>query len=594
MPTYTGEVETNKEYQGNVVIRFGGKYYAIRLPDSGLFIPYPRSVAVSSLVLNPTRIDPKSVTTTIASYSFKLLDKDGFVSRVVKDRAASVIGADVEIWLGRSGVNMPFSSYYKMPTTRLSGVSKSDGGYSFSTKETTDRMNRPVFDDFTRLSGDILAGTSTIIAKDDISNFPSSGAFKLGSEIVTYTGKNNATKTFTGCARGAFSTTPDAHEDNTTIYHAGLISSVNPLNILLQLLISGGGGGSYDVLADGLGISNTLIDVAAVESIRDEIFPDEEFSLAVSNVANALQYIEQQLLSPLNVRFTYSRETGLLTLVVLDKAQFVNEEDVIDHDTITQHPKMDIKDSEIVNKLTINWDYDEGTGQYRETTVYVDQDSIDLYGLRAVGPFEWKGVSSQSFVDAFAAAFLERLSTPSPGVEVRTQMDKSLLNIGDKSILETTLLPDDAGALNFASNMEVVSRSVNWQNGEVTLKLAYTSFTGFRLGYISPSDTIDAVTAQDVVELGAGRGSYWQVGWKVLLWDNNADAYTADAVNTILAIDGDEITFADAWATALVSGQHRIKFADYDDVVSSQKRYAFAGINGQDFSPSEKVYTIAP
>ncbi len=592
MATYREEVATEKNYIGNVVIKIEGRYFAVRKPDSGLDINYPHSNCVSSLVLNPTQLSPKSVTTAIGSNSLKLLDKEGVVSLLIKDRAANFIGKDIEIYLGRSGTGMDFSEYEQLPITRISKANKVDSAYTISTKESTDRMNRPVFDAATRLSGSILAGTTIIIAKDDISKFPASGSFYFNNELVDYASKDDDTKTFFGCARGAGGTVGLDQEDDEKIYLAEVVTD-NPINIILKLLISNGGGGTYDVLKDGLGIAPSLIDIAEIESIRDSLFEDVEFTLALYNVDNALKYIEQQLLAACNVRFT-SSENAKLTLAALDRAVFVDEINVLDHDSITKHPTLNIQDTNIVNKITINWDFDEATGKYRNVSTYEDEDSIAAYG-KSTSPLtlSLKGVKEQDFVDDLAEVMLERLATPYPEIDVNTQMDKSLLQLGGKTRLITDLLANEFGDLNFASDMEIISRGINWQTGDVSFKLAYTSYTGRRLGYIAPSDTFLAVHTQDEVELNAGRGSYWVKGWKVRLWDNIANGYTADEVNEIAAVVDDIVYFVNPWATTLTT-DHRLKFCDYDEATESQRRYAFVSIDNQNFSRTGKQYTIAP
>lgn len=59
-----------------------------------------------------------------------------------------------------------------------------------------------------------IAGAGTVAeieVDDDISGFPDSGFLLIGSEIFTYTGKNNYEKTFTGCTRAQRGTSAAAH-----------------------------------------------------------------------------------------------------------------------------------------------------------------------------------------------------------------------------------------------------------------------------------------------------------------------------------------------------------------------------------------------
>jgi len=68
----------------------------------------------------------------------------------------------------------------------------------------------------TLLDGDI--GTSnTTINVDDAGSFPTTGYITIGTEAVSYTGKTATS--FTGCTRGADSTTASTHSDNDAVNH---------------------------------------------------------------------------------------------------------------------------------------------------------------------------------------------------------------------------------------------------------------------------------------------------------------------------------------------------------------------------------------
>lgn len=599
--SYETKIRDDKEYIGNVVVRFLGEYFTLWNPDSGLVVKSTYKNLVGSLVLNPTTIDPKKVSTTIASYSVKLTDVGNVISELVKLSGEDLVGQPVDIWLGRvkagaQDTALDFADYFKLPTTRIKEISRQDNAYTFKTTEETDRMNRPIYDTKTRLSGTVLAATTTFSVKDAIDDFPASGFLKIRNEFVGYTAKDNTLKTFTGLTRGEFSTLPDDYDDNEAVLIAEQVSG-NPITTILKILISNGGGGAYDTLKDGLGIDPDLIDLVEIEAIRDELFPNVSFVSHLYDIDSALNELETEFLAPLNLRFTYSKDSKL-TLAVLDKARFVDEVDVVDDDTVTSFPKWTVNDNKITNQIEIDWDYNEATAKYAQRTVFVDDDSVAAYGKKSSLKLKFKSLraslSGQDFVNTFGAALLSRLSYPIPEIEVSTQIDKSLLNIGDKTLLRSSNLPNASGKLNFAEEMEVISRSINYQTGDVKLKLAFTSFTGVRSCYIAPSDTIQVVTAQDVVEVGAGKGDLWGVGWKVKLWDNVAHEYTADATNEIASIDGDEITFVDPWATTLIASQHRLKFPFFDEASEDQKRYCFISPDGLDFSNSEKSYKIVP
>jgi hypothetical protein len=67
------------------------------------------------------------------------------------------------------------------------------------------------------LDGAITAGQTTITL-DSVWQFPTTGTLLIDSEQITYTGTNTSSNQITGCTRGANSTTPATHSDNTAVY----------------------------------------------------------------------------------------------------------------------------------------------------------------------------------------------------------------------------------------------------------------------------------------------------------------------------------------------------------------------------------------
>jgi len=587
---YTSEVKLEKKYIGNVVIQIASNYFAIRQPDSGLVISSPYDKCVSSLLLNPTQIDLRKVTTTISTFSFRLLDKDGIITALVLGDAAALIGQEVRIFLGRSETGMSFSEYYELPRTDIKKCDHSDNTYNFSTSEKTERMAKPIYDKKSALSVDILIGTTIWTMRDSLATFPSSGFLKVDNEFVSYSGVDLVLNRFTGVIRGELNSTPAVHSANAD---TSLVETVtdNPLNIILKILISGGGGGAYDTLQSGLGISNALIDIAGIEALRDDLFIGVSYTLSIYDVDSALKFLEDELLMPNNLRFTNSLSSKV-TLAILDKARFVEEDDIIDENTMTKYPKWSIDGAKVTNVLVVNWGFNEGTGKYEKRDRKTDAASILTYREQTALTFNFKGIKSaaggQALVDDFSDRLLARLSTPSPDVSINTHIDKSLQNVGDKAYLVSSQIPAADGTLNFASNLEITSRSINLTNGDVSLKLAFTSFTNIRSGFIAPSDSVFGITSQKIITLAAGRGAYYLAGWQIRLWDNVSQVYLADAINTIESVSADVITFQNNWTTTLATGNHRIRFADYDDVIESQRRYCFLSANGANFTFDNK------
>lgn len=597
MGTYLESLST-KQYTPNVVILLNGVYQAIREPDSGLtLLPEYKSNdgrgLLANCIINPTEFDLRQVSTTVSSNSFKLADKNLAITRLIKDRAQDFVGKQVQIFIGRTGVGMDFADYLPLAPTIVNKVDRQDNFYSFATEERTKRIDKPIYQILTRLDGAILSSTTTsILVKDDISSFPASGIFKIDDEFIGYDSKNDSTKQFFGLVRGVGTSIPANHDDNVDILFTEKVTG-NPIDILLKLLISKSGTNvnGYDVLVDGCGIDESLIDVSGMQTIRDAIFMNANFDLTFYKLSSALTTIETEILGPCNLRFTFSLDAKL-TIAVLDKAVFVDEEKIIDANTVTREPTWSVDSNYIVNEIDIDWGFHEGKGIFQNRSVYKDEQSISDFGLQQPISFSFKGPTTQAFVDDFANRLLARLSNPTPRITVETQIDKSILGMADKVILQGLRVPASNGTLQFAQELEILSRAINHETGDVKFKLAFTSFTDVRSCYIAPSDTINAVNSQSEIELAAGRGDAYEIGWVMRLWDNLAGDYTADPVNTILDITGDVLTFENNWATPLVANQHRIKFCDYDDASENQKRYCFIADNLLDFPDNTKSYKI--
>lgn len=623
MSTYLEAVQAEKKYTGNVVIQIGTDYFSIREPDSGLSIAAPYRECIFSLVLNPTTIDIRKVTTTISSFSFRLLDKDGIITALVLGDAVNLIGQEVRIFLGRSDVGMDFADYFELPRTYINKCDHGDNSYNFVCTEQTERMAKPIYKFESALAVDILAGTTTWTMRDDITPFPASGFLKVENEFVSYAGKDLILNRFTGVVRGELNSTPAAHSANSNTVLVETVTD-NPLTIILKLLISGGGGGPYDVLQSGLGLDASLIDVAEIEALRDDLFVGDSYTLSLYSIPSALKYLEDQLLMPNNLRFTNSRNSKV-SLAILDKAVFVEEDDVIDEDTITKYPKWSIDGAKVTNSITVNWGFNEGTNRYEQKATFTDSASIAAYGASTPLVFSFKGpkvaTGGATLVDDFGSKLLARLAYPTPQIDVSTQIDKSLQTIGDKAYMVSDKIPSADGTLNFASNLEIISRAINQTSGDVQFKLAFTSFTNIRSAFIAPSDLITSFISQKRINVANGRGPQYKVGWYMRLWDETAKVYKSDPPNKIVEIrlndlglftqDGDTlvledgfnllqdnlapeatIVFENDWATDLSTSTYRIRFADYNEAVESQKRYGFLSLGGANFDDGKPTYKV--
>lgn len=579
----------NKYFVPNIIIRLKSTYMSIRQPDSGLTVADAYLGIVTQVNVNPTSIDPFRATSTVNNYSLTLLDKNNVISALFNNETKFFQNELLEIWIGRVNVtsnpanDMPFANYYKLPDVFVNKVSKQENRYTFNAIEARDRLSTGAYQQATKLSNSILFNT-TVITLQSTAGFPTSGFVQIDEEFISYT--NISGNNLTGCIRGEEGSTPVGHEASADVFLVEILQG-NPIDLILQLMISSGGGGPYDVLPDGAAIDQSLVDVTQFEQIRAEFFSTYTFKLIIGNLSSLKKLIDEELLFPLGLRLR-GNNNGKIGLALIDRNIFDIDVPVLDHTNITKNPDFAVDNTKVVNRLRISWDWSDTLKQYLKTSEFEDAASIALFGASNFTDLKFKGIrdslAGAAIVNDIQLLFLSRFSLARPTISISAQMSASFLNLGDKSELITTLIPNSDGELNFVSTLEVISKAVNFTSGDVKFGLSFTSFSGVRSCYLAPSDVIVSFSNQKTVTVGAGRGDCYRRGWQMRLFSLNTDDYAPDAVNEIESIVGDVITFKNNWTTTLVNNEFRIKFADYDDVTEQQKRFCFTsdGVNSFD------------
>jgi hypothetical protein len=611
--TYLQQLDS-RNYIGNVVIGMLGEYFTIRTPDSGLIVDPTYNGLVKAVTINPTQIDLRRVSSTISSFSFKLVDQNRSVTALIEGDASSFLDTEVEIWVGRSDVGMDFVDYFKLPTTRIKKIDYADGEYSFSTQEQTERMNRALFQTATTLDVDILPATTTIDAAN-VADFPDAGFIKIDNEILSYTGRDLAEKRFTGCSRGLFYTTPEEHKSGAAVYYLERIVG-NPVDVLLSLLISGSESGSeWDTLGDGCGIAPELIDLDGILALRDAEFGGLTITAYLYQI-NGLRWLEEEILTPISCRFT--TDGSKLTIKQTDRIAVRPPNSEIGNSTIKGSPKWSVDSSKIVNRIEIQWDFDEATGKYLNTTSFLDDASITKYGEKDKLSFKFKTFRTATGADAvsdFANRTLKRLSIATPEIQVTTHIDKSIFGPVDRVRVVTDQLPDYDGTLDFKSELEIVSRAINYMNGDVSFRLAFVGNSLHNFGFIAPSPVAvpetgfknGAIRIVSQARLTLLDAAQVQVGWKFRVWKTAKTSnkpmwdfppfgsLTAfdSGVYEVIGIEGSQVTFDRDIATPFqVYGVYMLRFPAYAECSDDQKRFAFVSPTGAVFADGKRPYKV--
>jgi len=601
MTTLTNSLDQNFEFKNNLVVLIDGTYFGKYQPDSGLVIDADK-LLVNSATINPTQIDLRRATTQINSTTVNILNgtvEDGptFASFVGQDDNA-LIGKEIRLFFGRVNEGIPFSEYLEISKYIISDVSLSNNFYKIRAKSQEDKALEPAFDQQGTLDSSINDVVASVDVNTETDIFPSTGIIKVGSEYMLYSGTSFSSEitTFTISARGYISSTAASHTAGAQVNYVQELNG-NPIDLIVQLLVSSGGGGSYDVLADGAGIDNTLVDVAAFEAIRDEYFSSDVFTLYFSDADKLLVDIERELLVPNNVRIIKNSMDNLISIAILDQSDFsIDAGEIDDSMTLINTPKWKISKNGLQTVVKVQWNWIEGLQKYtRSKTFKAPQDILDIYGeIKGVG-LKFKGVQTADNGDNIAAdranRYLSRFSTPRATIKLSSFSTAFSYNIGDKIRVTAKHLPQAGGSLGFGSVVELVNRSFNSATGVLKFGFRFTSYTNLRQGLISPSPFLDlAIDSQFTFEVP--DGSCYKVGYVLKLWDYASNAYHTDPVNTVHSINGNFITMTNAWTTPLTSNEV-LFFADYDEVDADQKsRYAFIVNDTDFFTDGSKGYEI--
>lgn len=589
----------NKQFQLNVVISINGDFFGDYQVDSdttdiigtGTGLLSQNIGLIKKASFPSVTFDIKTINTTTQTFSFELLDKNEIISNLIANDNTALMQKEVICYLGfiDPGTPFDFQDYKYVSRTNIKKITKTTNGYSFDATELTDQLMKPVFNIVSSLNV-AITNVSTSLDLVDATNFPSSGRLKIEDEFLQYTTKVG--NTLSGLSRGDLSSIASNHDAGVEVSFVYATSAINPISLLLQLLISPGGGGTYDVLPDGIGLNQNDVDVTQFESIRTNFFNTDQFDFYIYGIDKAIDFIQNELLKALNCRI-FSKN-GKVSLAILDQVNLSFSAPEINEDSIIGNPSWSISSDNIVNIVTVNYDYSEGERKYSRSVTVYDANSITNYGQKPTLIYNFKGVRASlnglTLANNRANRILARLSNPSAKIKVKAQFDSSNYNFGDPINIVHRYIPKQGGGLGIADQVEIVSRSVDLDKGTVDYDTAYTSYSNLRIGLIAPTHVITSVVSQSIFNIS--NASLYEVGYALRLWDENNGGYFADPVNTIASIVGNQITMTSPWVTTLTTSC-RIKFADYDNSSTIQKsKWAFASPNSGFFADGKKAYQV--
>lgn len=590
--TYQSELETKLNFYTNIVIDIDGTKFSKNQVDSGLVIDTDKVGMVDTISINPTQVDLKSSLSTIDSATIRIIDRGNTfsVALYIGNDEGALIGKNVKIYVGRNTGSFDWSDYLLINEYRIKSISKDKNFYTISAKSQIDKAINRSFLFKGNLDNDIIGYPTSITIESDVDVSSDINHVFVESELIQFTSKTYSAGvlTLTGLTRGVLGSDIEDHEQGSECNFVFKIEE-NPIDILLKMLIStAGDGSSYDVYPDGAGIAEDLIDITSFTAIKNNYFPTSTFQIYIYDIDKTLEFLQNEILIPINCRLSQSGINKKITLVILDQFDYSSTPQIIDEDVTLPNPNWSLSEDGVVNRLVIDWDYREGDESFRKSNIFTNSQSIAKYGIKQE-KLEFKGIKTaldgNLTIAEFASRYLGRFSTPRAEIGCTTFIKKELIAVGDKVTFIHSEIPQQGEGLGINTVVEVLKKSVNFKKGTLDFDLIFTSYSNSRIGVIAPSPILNmTIYGQDSFDIPSWLVVYYGVGYKCRLWSISSNAYLPDAVNTILDITGNTLTFENNWTTTL-SDDVILKFADYDDCSEIQlKRFAFIGYRAADYN----------
>ena len=425
-------------------------------------------VARPSLV--PTQVSPLSATASAGSVSVDVLDVDGYVTGL--RRSAPMRGQSATLYIGYR--DLPWADYLAALPGRISGFDRDATGLSYRIEvaDTLDRVDVPVF------------------KEEDVAAEPWTGgdkSFDSGSLVIR-------------------------DSDGDSVYDTVLVGGTvgaNPLDLLLKLLLSGGGnGGGYDVwpVWAGAGLTIDDVDVDWIEAERDNILTVNEQFIYRGEVS-AKSFLEEDVCLPLG-GYPLVSGTGKL------RVQFVNSPGslspvlaVTSATILPRSLKWSDPADNYMSHVIFEFD-DDGDGPQTTLKRASPQFLAATYDEIREHPISSKGLQTAlggaGIADAVADALFSRYGDPAPRVKFSTFFSRHLAEAGDVISLVTDQMPDwDGRGIGSTRLMLCLSVKAGPQKVDFDCLDLTAALTAGERAIIAPNGQADWTAASDAEKVYA-------------------------------------------------------------------------------------------
>lgn len=475
-----------------------------------------RKKLLKSISSSASSIQPISGQSSIGEITFELIDEEGVITQLItnyrfKNRLCTLFGgyADID--------EADFVPIYTGIVTNV--LENKVGAYRFVVSDLMRITKEEVFVAATKLKTGMSAGASSMTVFNASLFAPSTSSFgggnylRVDDEIIAYTSVSqnaDGSWTFSGLSRAQFGTRRVNHDPDVDVVNFIKLEG-NPIDIALKILLTKNGDGSngaYDVLhpSQGAGVDQSLVDVAGIEKQRDIFIPTFQFRFFVEEKIEAKRWLEENIFTPINA-YPIVKPDGKLSIKLYTVPLPTFGIPVLDDSNVLEPPAFDGNyrtGQSFVNEVIVSTEFDNIAEKFLRQFFFEDSTSQVGFDEVASVEIEAKGAQSDLRDDIVAKRIFNnlifRFSKPAPVFSLKTFYQNQLIGVGDSVILNASSVPNLVrGRRGGASTIcEVISRSVNFENGSVDLQLLATEFNADRkYGAISPANFPDFTVATD-------------------------------------------------------------------------------------------------
>jgi hypothetical protein len=319
------------------------------------------------------------------------------------------------------------------------------------------RLNGTIDNVVTTIPVDNTAGVSggDVAFTDPADSYDIDTYLKVEDEIMGPVTAMSATG-FTVTTRGVFGTVADSHADDSDVDELIIFDSRNPIDMILQLLMSTGDGtnGDYDDLPShcGFGIDEDLIDVTTFETERDDWTASYTIGFVINDTqTDGKSWIEKELLRLVG-GYIVALRNGTLSLRMYHR-QALADERSIDQDDIISIRRYDPRHTDILNWMLVRYSKNPGDGVYRELYEHINADSASKHGFSPLAEVSFDGVhDDKSLFDPtldglnlladYTNRITVRYANEAPALKVQVSSNHRDLNEGDLIALTHPDLPN--------------------------------------------------------------------------------------------------------------------------------------------------------